>query len=147
MGARNSNTKDIFEASSGRAEAGLDVHNKTGAVTRNDKGGIDWMRYREEALKPLFFPFLTDLESRRSGYGWLAQEDNAPAHASRWNRQLWMDQGFQILEWPVNSPDLSAIEPPWARLKLSCRAHSTISKKKLEDLWREKWKEYPQKKR
>ena len=34
-------------------------HNKsTGAQVRDGKGGVDWMRYREEILKPLFLLFL-----------------------------------------------------------------------------------------
>src|SRR6266516_2393529 len=52
-----------------------------GKMVREGKGGIDWIRYRYEVLIPYYWPFLDSLPGEKSD--WTAQEDNAPAHASK----------------------------------------------------------------
>lgn len=137
----------IAPSRSGR-KAKFKFNEKTGAMTRNTKsGGIDWIRYREEVLKPLYFPFLRDLQGKEPQREWLAQEDNAPAHSSRWNRSLWKEEGLRYLEWPPNSPDLSAAEPPWYQLKVRtsrARNMNQLSRKRLEEIWKQEWLLYPQ---
>lgn len=115
----------------------------TGKMVREGKsGGIDWMRYQMEVLEPKFVPFLKSLPA-----GHIAQEDNAPAHASQWNKQLWVQSGIEVLEWPPNSPDLSAIEPPWAQIKFKGRKKKVPrSRAALEQWWKAAWKSYPQEK-
>lgn len=114
---------------------------KTGKQVRQGKGGIDWIRYQQEVLLPLFLPFM---ERLREKYGpvHIVQEDNASPHIARWNRQLWDEAGFTVLEWPANSPDLNAIEPVWARLKQYYRKKKLPnSRVQLEKCWSKRWKE------
>jgi len=113
---------------------------KTGAMERgNKKGGIDWIRYQYEILRPRFLPFMKKL-----GPDFIAQEDNAPSHASHWNRKFWKESNVQLMYWPPNSPDLSAIEPPWKYLKW--KQGIIWSRKKLLHIWKENWKHMPQEK-
>ncbi|KJZ69977.1 hypothetical protein HIM_10622 [Hirsutella minnesotensis 3608] len=116
---------------------------KTGKWLRSSKGGIDAIRYRYEVLLPLYFPFLEGLP----GSGWLAQEDNAAAHASQRNRELWQERGLCYLEWPPNSPDLSPIEPAWYMLKRRTSGKKALfSRAQLVTAWHEEWKALPQEK-
>ena len=119
---------------------------KTGKQERKGKGGIDWIRYQQEVLLPRFLPFLKKL---REKYGpvHIVQEDNCASHVSRWNRQIWEEAGFKVLDWPSNSPDLTAIEPPWARIKQSFRRRKVPkSRVELERDWSKQWRNYPQEK-
>jgi len=113
---------------------------QTGAMVRKATGGgIDWVRYRFEILEAKFMPFMSTL-----GQSFIAQEDNAAPHASKWNRQFWQESGLQLMRWPPNSPDLSAIEPPWKDIKWN--QGSVRSKKRLAKIWREAWKAMAMKK-
>ncbi|RYP20116.1 hypothetical protein DL765_002958 [Monosporascus sp. GIB2] len=108
------------------------------------KGGIDWIRYREEVLKPLYLPFLEGLRAKYPHLRFVAQEDNAPSHASRWCRQVWEKAGVERLEWPPNSPDLNAIEPPWGCLKRSISKFEVPKKRSaLEERWIGDWNHFP----
>lgn len=113
---------------------------ETGAMVRKATGdGIDWIRYRFEILEAKFIPF-----AQRLGSGFIAQEDNAGPHASKWNRQYWAESGIQLMTWPANSPDLSAIEPPWRDIKWN--QGPIRSKKRLAKIWREAWRAMPMEK-
>lgn len=120
---------------------------KTGKQERNSKkGGIDWIRYQQEVILPRFLPFMKKL---RKKYGpiHIVQEDNASAHISSWNRQIWEKAGFTVVDWPANSPDLNAIEPPWFMIKQSWRKRRIAkSRGELEKEWTKEWTSYPQEK-
>jgi transposase len=104
------------------------------------------MRDREEVLRPRFLPFMKKLKEKY-GYKFVVQEDNASAHISKWCRDLWREAGFEVLDWPANSPDLSAIEPPWAKMKTKTRKKKVSnSRVELEREWKRMWQEFPQEK-
>jgi len=88
-------------------------------------------------VKPKFMPFMRSL-----GPGFIAQEDNASSHRSKWVKQYWEKSGIELMKWPPNSPDLSAIEPPWRHLKWKQGASGPItSKRKMTKVWKKNWKE------
>jgi len=90
----------------------------TGKITMpaTEKGGIDWYRYQKEILEPRFNPFIIKL-----GSDFIAMDENAPRHASRWNRRWWQANNIEYMEWLANSPDLNPTEPVWWQMKLSLR--------------------------
>jgi hypothetical protein len=113
---------------------------ETGTMVRKvTGGGIDWIRYCFEILEARYMPFMRIL-----GPQFIAQEDNAGPHASKWNRQYWKESGIKVIDWPPNSPDLSAIEPPWRHIKFN--QGPVHSKKRLAKIWRKAWKDLPQEK-
>src|SRR5436190_5994229 len=115
----------------------------TGAMERGSKrGGIVFIRYQHEVLQPLFIPFM-----RALGPGYIAQEDNAGPHASRWNREYWAASAIELMTWPPNSPDLSAIECPWWALKVKQGKKGPIHGRKfLTAFWPKHWQSFPLKK-
>lgn len=119
-----------------------------GKMERKAKaGGIDWMRYQYEVLRPKFVPFILRRKTTSDGRPLIAQEDNAGPHASRWNSEYWAKTGIEHLMWPPNSPDLSAMEPPWGLMKkrISKKVYQKTAKV-LMKRWPEEWKNLEQEK-
>ena len=45
------------------------------------------------------------------------QQDNDPKHTSKLARKYFDDNDIDLLEWPVQSPDINPIENLWALIK------------------------------
>lgn len=83
----------------------------------NGKGGIDYIRYREEVVKPLVIPFIAEIDLQRPYDpnnldipGFIFQQDNAPSHKSYQTLEMLYNAGIEILEHPSNSPNMNAIK-------------------------------------
>jgi len=44
-------------------------------------------------------------------------QDGANIHTARYTMTLFAGNNIQVMEWPLNSPDLNPIEQYWKRLK------------------------------
>lgn len=121
---------------------------KHGAQVRTSKaGGIDWIRYRKEVQKPLFIPFVESLQKKYPKIRFIAQEDNASFHVSKWVRDEWTSRRIPVLEWPPNSPDLNVIESPWMRMKLvTSQVNKSYNESEMRTAWVDKWKGFPREK-
>jgi hypothetical protein len=57
-------------------------------MVKEGRGGINWYNYQEKILKPLLLPFAKEcLKSRPDT---IVQEDNAPAHALRYQHEVYL---------------------------------------------------------
>ncbi|GFW93527.1 transposable element Tc3 transposase [Trichonephila clavipes] len=64
-------------------------------------------RYVRKVLHPDVVPFLQGILEA------IFQQDNARPHVAKTVRDFCSAQHMQLLPWPVNSPDMSPIEPVW----------------------------------
>ncbi|GFW86783.1 HTH_Tnp_Tc3_2 domain-containing protein [Trichonephila clavipes] len=70
--------------------------------------GTTARRYVDDILTPIVLPMLS------SRPGAIYQQDNAHPHTARLSQQCL--QGYDVLPWPVRSPDLLPIEHVWDAL-------------------------------
>lgn len=115
--------------------------------------GLGYGCHVEESISSsVYQDILQDhLKSTMDYYGletddFIFQQDNAPCHVSRATRQWFEDNGFDVLPWPAQSPDLNPIEHVWhyIKVKLSGYALKATSIGALWDRVNYEWNRVPQ---
>jgi hypothetical protein len=96
-------------------------------------------------LKPILIPFVLKCKEKRPET--IVQEDNALAHSSHYQQEVFDRAEVTRLLWPGNSPDLNVIKPCWYWIKRETTKKGPITlKKALKASWLKLWKEMPQEK-
>ena len=119
-------------------------HNEeTGAfVVKNGRGGINWYRYQKRILTKKLLPFARECQKDRPKT--IVQEDNAGAHKSHYQGEVYKLWKIMKMLWPGNSPDLNAIEKAWFWMKKeTTKRGPTINRKKLRVRWEKCWEDLP----
>ncbi|KAF8849435.1 hypothetical protein BDZ45DRAFT_772968 [Acephala macrosclerotiorum] len=82
---------------------------ETGAYeVKKGRGEINWYRYQQLILKEKLLLFAQ--KCKKSKPKTIVQENNAFAHASRYQQEVYSLFEIMKLLWPSNSPDFNAIE-------------------------------------
>ena len=118
---------------------GISITGKTPLIIVD--GNMNAIKYRDEILTPVVFPYLRTL-----GAGAIMQDDNARPHRARIITDHLQAHRVDHMEWPACSPDLNPIEHLWDQLGRTVRRQMTPVSTLL-DLRRillEEWNAIPQ---
>ena len=69
----------------------------------------------------------------RLGRRFTFHQDNAPKYTAKTTQEWLWDKSLNVLEWPIQSPDLNLIEHLWRDLKIA------VQLTELERICREEW--------
>jgi hypothetical protein len=107
-----------------------------------EKGGVDWYRYRR-LLRTILEPAYHELQRVRPTV--IFQQDNAAPHVAWQLEDEFKRLSIECLDWPANSPDLSAIEPGWSYIKRRISKRRPPITKRADSVaaWREEWEMLP----
>jgi arsenate reductase-like glutaredoxin family protein len=104
-------------------------------------GGMNTKRYCEQVLDGVLMDFYgkAKLEHGRVQF----QQDNVSCHTSKCTKKWFNDHGILLFYHPLNSPNLSPIEPVWHELKkiVHCHPHPPTTVEELKVAVHTAWEE------
>uniref|UniRef100_A0A8C5LJZ5 Transposase n=1 Tax=Leptobrachium leishanense TaxID=445787 RepID=A0A8C5LJZ5_9ANUR len=103
------------------------------------QGTMNSLQY-QEILDDNVMQSVTNL---RLGRRWTFQQDNDPKHTSKSTRAWLQIKGWNILEWPSQSPDLNPIENLWWDLKKAVAVCKPKNVTELEAFAHDEWAKIP----
>uniref|UniRef100_A0A8C5Q6X8 Transposase n=1 Tax=Leptobrachium leishanense TaxID=445787 RepID=A0A8C5Q6X8_9ANUR len=103
------------------------------------QGTMNSLQY-QEILDDNVMQSVTNL---RLGRRWTFQQDNDPKHTSKSTRAWLQIKGWNILEWPSQSPDLNPIENLWWDLKKAVAVRKPKNVTELEAFAHDEWAKIP----
>uniref|UniRef100_A0A8C5M7V7 Transposase n=1 Tax=Leptobrachium leishanense TaxID=445787 RepID=A0A8C5M7V7_9ANUR len=103
------------------------------------QGTMNSLQY-QEILDDNVMQSVTNL---RLGKRWTFQQDNDPKHTSKSTRAWLQIKGWNILEWPSQSPDLNPIENLWWDLKKAVAVRKPKNVTELEAFAHDEWAKIP----
>lgn len=74
---------------------------------------------------------------------WIFQQDNDPKHKARSVQAYFRNNGWNVMEWPAQSPDLNPIENLWANLDRSLKKRQPKNVDELFDELKKGWEALP----
>ncbi len=76
-----------------------------------------------QLLQEHLVPFILEMLPENGVFDAIFQQDNAPTHKAHITQQYLEQQGFVIMKFPPNSPNMNPIKHLWAALKKELYHH------------------------
>ncbi|KAI4871408.1 hypothetical protein NFI96_000872 [Prochilodus magdalenae] len=121
---------------------GCFASNGTGKLQRV-QGTMNSLQYQEILEENVMSHVSESVTNLRLGRRWTFQQDNDPKHTSKSTRAWLNMKGWNILEWPSQSPDLNPIENLWWDLKKAVAVRKPKNVTELEAFAHEEWAKIP----
>ena len=86
---------------------------------------------------------LQSTQDLRLGQRFIYQQDNDPKQTAKTMQEWLWDKSLNVLEWPIQSPDLNPIKHLWRDLKMAVQWHTPSNLTDLERICREEWEKLP----
>jgi hypothetical protein len=115
-------------------------------VKAKSKGvnGEVYLTLLQEHLIPACEALMAKRPSAEAQHQWIFQQDNAKAHACKKVRNWLSSQsGFQVMQWPAKSPDLSWIENMWGIVSSRLQKRLDLSPRNFEAAIQHEWETIP----
>ncbi|ORD95505.1 TCB2 [Hepatospora eriocheir] len=74
---------------------------------------------------------------------YIFMHDNDPKHTSRLVTDWINEKNIDVLDWPIQSPDLNPIEAVWAYVKTKLSKFGKLNKNELREKIKEIWCRIP----
>lgn len=129
--------------------------NVWGCFSASGVGSLKWVEGKMDAssyhgiLTHRVLPTLRTRSKEEPEIIWLFQHDNASVHTAEecttYLKKREKAEGFKVLDWPSQSPDLNPIENVWSHLKLQLK-HRKVYPRTKAQLWgyvQEEWAKLP----
>lgn len=118
---------------------GTSIH-VPGMVKGKAVNGENYIEILKEHLIPECRRIMLLRPRRSQRRRWIFQQDNAPAHKDKRSMEWIRNQsGFEVMDWPARSPDLSWIENLWAYVKKRLSQRTDLTKDNFLDAVNHEW--------
>ena len=86
---------------------------------------------------------MSSVESLELPFDYIFQKDNDPKHTAKYTKKCLSENNINVLQWPIQSPDLNPIGNLRPYLKIHIRKRAPANINNLRAIYQEEWHKIP----